>query len=53
MSGGDGSYDPDNPNFDMEKAFARLRRLKWRYIFISICAGLAALIAVIQLVQDL
>jgi uncharacterized membrane protein len=48
----DGS-DPNSPRFDQTRVIAYIRRLKRSYIFISICAGLAALITIIQLIQDL
>ena len=49
MDEGDNAKDPLP---DINALMAAVRRQKRRYIFISICAGLATLIAIIQLIQD-
>ena len=46
---GNGAKDPKP---DVDALMKAVRRLKRHYIFISICAGLATLIAIIQLIQD-
>ena len=49
MDDGDKGADPKP---DIDALMKAVRRLKRHYIFISICAGLATLIAIIQLIQD-
>jgi len=50
MSDGDGGDGANDPPLDLRALPATLRRLKRHYIFISVCAGLAVLIAIIQLI---